>query len=1455
LNGKVDDNGSNTLYHFFWGLNTNYGHSTPEYEIPAGSGSTPVSYPLTSLLPGTTYHYIVFAYNSDGSSSGNDVSFTTNAPAVPSLSVTPPDQPVSADAGTTSFHVSNTGGGTLVWSASVTDGTWLQITSGNSGTNTGTIDVSYSQNASTSKRVGTITVTASGATNSPQPVTVTQAGAMAGPVQIGNIYLQATTYVDLGNGWLSASGSVQIGLAGTNSSNIDQLIYFDQGAEIRFNKTTQEIDLGNSTWTTLFVQSQNSQFKLSYQRSDLLTIPTVNTISGEIPFSGPLTLLGGLVPLDKIRGSLTYNLLTKSASGSISFENVILGDASKLNIFNASVTLDPLSFSLAIGPQKKTVLGGQIIGYQFDLSTGLNGINLTYTPNPATNEVAITFGIGAGTALEAEIKDVATVALDFLPVSGSGEIELDLAKEQSGEWVGFKQLLAKDDLWLAIGIPIELSTKAENRQSLAKTTLGLGIQLDRGGIISSNAGVLHMNGTGKLTAGPDFEGKSGGASLGIYFTIASVTFNSDLSKTGFQFSSTVKAKMGSFFEFFNPSGLSTNTTFSVNFADSTITANGELDYVNGPLGAFSNSLSASVKVDLKNKIVTVNGISSFDALGIQMGSVEGELEIEQNGIKTIAKLECPFILAGVSIGTSSITFDLDVNLSIPLGSGLMTQRTQIGPFSAEAGGKLSLRPGQATLTIDVLGQPITLSLKVGGAKNARTQTAQQQTIEATPKIPSVTLAIGAHTGTLLVQSSSGGAFVTSDSSFYADPTGNLVAWQVIGDGGVVEKAISTMAAPSLKTERASSVADYSITLNAAGEDSVKTKFIISEAGKLQVYSYGENTASNTIIKILLSGNDSLLVLRNWSGDGLVFDTTKIGPALRFDASASGDPALFITSPVRSITQGSNIILDFETSVPVKDTIWAGPDSHSLSVFSVTQLIPPTTSLLAPVPYDPVNFRYVMATLTSADSQSLTFGPFKIANAGKAAIISAYATLGGTINPSGTFQLTPGADQTFSISPTAGHHVDSLVIDGISYGAVSSYTLLSVSTGTHTVTAYFSINTYQLTASANEGGTINPAGTVNVSYGEDEKFTFTPNVGYHFDSLLIDGVKNVDSTTSYTFRNVTTGHTIHAYFSANTFTITSSATNGTITPSASVNYGADQKFTYAPNVGYHFDSVLVDGTNKLDSTASYTFKNVTATHTIRVFFSINVFTIQVMTDGRGTVVPNGRVIVEYGQNAHFTITPMPCSLLDSLIVDGAPVALDTGYTFRDVISNHGIRAVFTVQYFIIIARSGSNGTIYPKDTVAVSCGDSITFHIHPNPGYGVEFLLVDGIIQAKDSVYTLRNIDRNHTLVVTFGLGIEDVKNGIPSKYSLYQNFPNPFNPTTSVRFDLPVQSTVFIAIYNVIGQMVMKLYEGRLEAGYKEISWDASIISSGMYFYRLDATSTADPTRYFSQTRKMLLVK
>src|SRR5258708_6415252 len=142
------------------------------------------------------------------------------------------------------------------------------------------------------------------------------------------------------------------------------------------------------------------------------------------------------------------------------------------------------------------------------------------------------------------------------------------------------------------------------------------------------------------------------------------------------------------------------------------------------------------------------------------------------------------------------------------------------------------------------------------------------------------------------------------------------------------------------------------------------------------------------------------------------------------------------------------------------------------------------------------------------------------------------------------------------------------------------------------------------------GTINPTPSASVTHGADQTFTYAPSTGYHFDSLLVDGVKNVDSTSSYTFKNVTANHTIHAYFSIDMFTISSAATNGTIapTPSATVDYNANQAFTYSPSTGYHFDSLLVDGVKNVDSTSSYTFKNVTANHTIHAYFSIDQFTI-------------------------------------------------------------------------------------------------------------------------------------------------------------------------------------------------------------------------------------------------------
>ena len=101
----------------------------------------------------------------------------------PILTVTPDNQNVAYPAGNTSFAVANTGSGTMSYSAAVTaGGDWLSITGGGSGGNTGTINVSFFANTSTTPRVGTITVTAPGASGSPKMVTVTQAGYSTTPV-------------------------------------------------------------------------------------------------------------------------------------------------------------------------------------------------------------------------------------------------------------------------------------------------------------------------------------------------------------------------------------------------------------------------------------------------------------------------------------------------------------------------------------------------------------------------------------------------------------------------------------------------------------------------------------------------------------------------------------------------------------------------------------------------------------------------------------------------------------------------------------------------------------------------------------------------------------------------------------------------------------------------------------------------------------------------------------------------------------------------------------------------------------------------------------------------------------------------------------------------------------------------------------------------------------------------
>ena len=233
-------------------------------------------------------------------------------------------------------------------------------------------------------------------------------------------------------------------------------------------------------------------------------------------------------------------------------------------------------------------------------------------------------------------------------------------------------------------------------------------------------------------------------------------------------------------------------------------------------------------------------------------------------------------------------------------------------------------------------------------------------------------------------------------------------------------------------------------------------------------------------------------------------------------------------------------------------------------------------------------------------------------------ITATAGTGGSISPSGSVSVAQGGSQTFSIAANTGYQISSVTVDGVSQGAISSYTFSNV-TAAHTISATFTANNYTITASAGAGGTISPSGSVSVNHGTNQSFTISANTGYQIANVAVDGVSQ-GAISSYTFSNVTAAHTISATFAVRTYTITASAgTGGTISPSGSVsvNHGANQAFTITANTGYTISSVTVDGVSQ-GAISSYTFSNVTAAHTISATFSAISYTI---TASAGTGGPS------------------------------------------------------------------------------------------------------------------------------------------------------------------------------------------------------------------------------------------
>ena len=366
--------------------------------------------------------------------------------------------------------------------------------------------------------------------------------------------------------------------------------------------------------------------------------------------------------------------------------------------------------------------------------------------------------------------------------------------------------------------------------------------------------------------------------------------------------------------------------------------------------------------------------------------------------------------------------------------------------------------------------------------------------------------------------------------------------------------------------------------------------------------------------------------------------------------------------------------------------------------------------------------------------------------------------GGSVTPTGTQTLDEGESFTFTVTPDNCYEIGNVTVNGIAVtlDANNSYTINNV-TADQDINVTFNQLSYTITATAGNGGTINP-GTTTVNCGENQTYTIVSAEGYMISDVTVDG-QSVGSVSSYSFTNVTANHTISATFveipdNHIVVVVNADTEGGTVNPtgSQSIEQGSDFTFTVTPDACYTIGTVTVNGTAvTLDANNSYTIQNVTEAQEVNVTFTYITYTVTTNASNGGSIEVEGGDEVACGENKTFTVTPESCYEIGAVTINGTEVTLgaNNSYTIENVGADQTIVATFNQISYAVAVNAGEGGTITPADGT-VLCGENITFAISANEGYEIEDVVVDGQSRGVITSYTFENVtDNEHSIAATF----------------------------------------------------------------------------------------------------------
>ena len=415
-------------------------------------------------------------------------------------------------------------------------------------------------------------------------------------------------------------------------------------------------------------------------------------------------------------------------------------------------------------------------------------------------------------------------------------------------------------------------------------------------------------------------------------------------------------------------------------------------------------------------------------------------------------------------------------------------------------------------------------------------------------------------------------------------------------------------------------------------------------------------------------------------------------------------------------------------------------------------------------------------------------------------------------------------------------------------------------------ADFTIDRWIITASADSNGSITPSGAVGVVEGASQPFTFSPAIGHHVEDVLVDG-GSVGRPAGYTFPNVQANHTIAVSFAIDTLIITASAgPNGTISPSGAVpvTWGASQSFTITPATGFHVLDVVVD-TTSAGSDTSYTFADVTASHSISASFSANAYTVTANVTGGGAVfrVPDQATYL-YGSSVELTAHPDSgwtfTGWTGDSVTSGNPLTLlvtgnrtvtaafaDTARPLVHVVAPAGGAVLVLGDLATLGWNAADNAVVtlvdlYLSRTGAGGAFDSIATGL-PNTGtYSWTVAgspTADAFLEviAHDAAGNLGSAVSDSAFVI-ISTGEVSGQRAV-AEFELPPVWPNPSRGPGHVSFAVPKTSHVRLTVQDIQGRVVAVLADGTFEAGRYQVTWDGArrgAISPGLYFVRMSAS-------------------